>query len=495
MYPQGPAQSVALPRIGQILAGKYELLRVLGEGGMALVYEARHLRLRQRVAIKLLAPELARDPELRARFDHEARAVAKLRTPHIPRVMDVDVTKDDLPFIVMEFLEGRDLDAELAQRKQLPVEEAVDYILQAGAAMMEAHDNGIVHRDLKPANLFLAREGPERILKVLDFGISKVVGEATRLTGAGAVMGTVLYMSPEQIRASKDVDQRADIWSLGVILFELVAGRPPWTGNSHQIAAAVLGEPAPSVRSFVHVPDAFAQVVERMLQRDAGMRVQSMMEAVLALGPYARPDSLGGTLAGQVALGTTGARMRAISSREGRGLKSLTVPMMSKPPHSSGNARIAQVTPTPPPPPAAPTPRAPASDRSLPTKGSGLVAAGIFVGLVGAVGVTLTLAWYWRRTHAPSTETARPIVRPDVVPNAGAGPSSATPSPSQQATTPASGATSTPASAETSASPPPTGTATAPAARRPTRGAAPTTNGRPGTNSSTAEPAAPPLTL
>ena len=214
-----------LPRVGEILRGKYELLRTLGEGGMAVVFEARQKDSGQRVAVKVLAPELARDPELVARFDREARAVGRMRTRHVAHVIEVAETDHGVPFMVMDFLDGRDLSSELEARKALPVAEAVDYILQTAAAMEEAHRAGIVHRGLKPANLFLTNEGSLRCVRVLDFGISKLIGEASKLTGAGAVMGTVIYMSPEQVRSSSDVDHRADIWSLGVILYELLAGR------------------------------------------------------------------------------------------------------------------------------------------------------------------------------------------------------------------------------------------------------------------------------
>src|SRR4051812_21523869 len=162
MHPEGtpgrPLFERGLPQIGQTLNGKYEIVRLLGEGGMAFVYEAKHQRLQQRVAIKVLTPDFARDPELVSRFEREARAVARLRTKHVVRVTDVDTTPDGIPFIVMEFLEGRDLDAELQARGRIPLEEAVDYVLQACSGMVEAHATGIVHRDLKPANLFVARE-------------------------------------------------------------------------------------------------------------------------------------------------------------------------------------------------------------------------------------------------------------------------------------------------------------------------------------------------
>ncbi len=331
MHPEGsPGQGAlphGLPQIGHTLGGKYQIVRLLGEGGMAFVYEAAHQRLQQRVAIKVLTPEFARDPELVSRFEREARAVARLRTKHVARVMDVDTTPEGVPYIVMEFLEGRDLDAELGARTRLPLGESIDYVLQACAGMLEAHGMGIVHRDLKPANLFLAdeREGNGRVVKVLDFGISKVVGESTRLTGAGAVMGTVMYMSPEQLRAQPNVDTRADIWGLGVILYELIAGRPPWEGHSHQIAAAIVGQAPPDIRTFVPVPDAVAAALVTMLQRDPARRFPSVREVIAALAPFAPPGSIGAGVAEQVALGQSGSRARLMQ------LPQRTIPMSSRP--------------------------------------------------------------------------------------------------------------------------------------------------------------------
>ncbi len=331
MHPEGsPGQDAlphGLPQIGHTLGGKYQIVRLLGEGGMAFVYEAAHQRLQQRVAIKVLTPEFARDPELVSRFEREARAVARLRTKHVARVMDVDTTPEGVPYIVMEFLEGRDLDAELGARTRLPLGEAIDYVLQACAGMLEAHGMGIVHRDLKPANLFLAdeRDASERVVKVLDFGISKVVGESTRLTGAGAVMGTVMYMSPEQVRAQPNVDTRADIWALGVILYELIAGRPPWEGHSHQIAAAIVGQRPPDIRTFIAVPDAVAAALTTMLQRDPAQRFPSVREVLATLAPFAPPGSIGAGVAEQVALGQSGSRARL------KQLPQRTIPMSSRP--------------------------------------------------------------------------------------------------------------------------------------------------------------------
>jgi serine/threonine protein kinase len=331
MHPEGSPGQDALPRglpqIGETLGGKYEIVRLLGEGGMAFVYEAAHQRLQQRVAIKVLTPEFARDPELVSRFEREARAVARLRTKHVARVMDVDTTPEGIPYIVMEFLEGRDLDAELQARTKLPLGEAIDYVLQACAGMLEAHGMGIVHRDLKPANLFLVdeREGGGRVVKVLDFGISKMVGEATRLTGAGAVMGTVMYMSPEQVRAQPNVDTRADLWALGVILYELIAGRTPWEGHSHQIAAAIVGQDPPDVRTFVPVPDAVAVALATLLQRDPARRYATVRDLLAALAPFAPKGSIGAGVAEQVALGQSGSRARLLQ------LPQHTIPMSSRP--------------------------------------------------------------------------------------------------------------------------------------------------------------------
>ncbi len=397
---------MGLPDIGQTLGGKYEIVRLLGEGGMAVVFEANHQRLHQRVAIKLLAPELARDAELVTRFEREARAVARLNTKHVVRVTDVDVSSDGLPYMVMEFLDGRDLDAELQARRQLPVDESVDIIVQACSGMLEAHAIGIIHRDLKPANLFLAKEGegPEsaRIVKILDFGISKMIGESSRLTIAGAVIGTVLYMSPEQVRAESSVDVRADVWSLGVILFELLAGRAPFEGSSAQIAAKIVSTDAPDLRTFAEVPEGLALTVRRMLDRDRDRRFSSLREVVDALSPFAPAGSLGAGIAAKLQRGRSSARGKTalLSSKR-------TMPMpgtaryggeRSSSVSSSSNARLSEARssmpstdPTLPPLPAA-------LDREAPARPLLLVA--IVLGLLAAAGVVLLLLSLYRRPKA-----------------------------------------------------------------------------------------------
>lgn len=277
------------------MAGKYQLVRVLGEGGMGVVYEAEHVRLKQRVALKMLLPELLRADDLVQRFEREARASSQLRSRHTARVVDVDHTPDGVPYMVMEFLEGRDLDAELQVRRALPMEEAVDYLLQASGAMDEAHALGIVHRDLKPSNIFLAREHDGRcVAKILDFGISKVSSEGdSKLTSAEAVMGTAMYMAPEQVRSSRNVDARADIWSLGVILYELLAGRAPFVGTPTQVVASIVTDDPAPLQELVQVPPALAAVVARCLTRDPARRFQSVRELMAALLPFAHADSQG----------------------------------------------------------------------------------------------------------------------------------------------------------------------------------------------------------
>ena len=295
-----------------MLGGKYEIVSLLGEGGMAYVFEASHKRLQQRVAIKLLSPDLASDAELVARFEREARAMGKLATRHVVRVTDVEETPEGLPFMVMELLTGRDLDAELQERQSLPVGESIDIIMQACSGMLEAHNAGIVHRDLKPANIFLAtdRETNERIVKILDFGISKIAGEgeATRLTSVGAVMGTVLYMSPEQVRADANVDLRADVWSVGVILYEMLAGRAPFEGNSPQIASQIVTKDAPEVRTFAPaVPEGVALALRRMLERDRARRFPTMSDVILALAPFAPSGSIGASIGAKHSFSTSSA--------------------------------------------------------------------------------------------------------------------------------------------------------------------------------------------
>src|SRR3954454_18638740 len=216
---------------GRVLAGKYRIERVLGRGGMGVVVAAHHIHLDEKVAIKFLLPEAVANAEVLGRFVREARAAVRIKSEHVARVSDVGTLEGGEPYMVMEYLEGSDLAEWLLQRGALPVEQAVEFLLQASEAIAEAHALGIVHRDLKPANLFVVRRADGLLsIKVLDFGISKVT-DASMAAGAAtstlALMGSPLYMSPEQMESARTADARSDIWSLGVILYELLTGACP----------------------------------------------------------------------------------------------------------------------------------------------------------------------------------------------------------------------------------------------------------------------------
>jgi serine/threonine protein kinase len=283
-----------LPLENEVLDDKYRIERVVGRGGMGIVLAAWHLALDQRVALKCLQPELAQNPESAARFLREARAAAKIKSEHGVRVLDVGNFDEGLPYMVMEFLEGRDLADELRDRGPLPVEECLNYALQALEAVAEAHSLGIVHRDLKPENLFLARlPDGMRSVKVLDFGISKsmVIGSADNrsLTQSSTIMGSPLYMSPEQMRAPRTVDARTDIWSLGAIIYELLAGHPPYVADTlPQLCAKMLeSDPEPLRTIRPDVDPELEAAVTKCLARNMNERWSSMGELAQALFPFA----------------------------------------------------------------------------------------------------------------------------------------------------------------------------------------------------------------
>ena len=288
-----------IPKVGETLRGKYRLEGVLGEGGMAVVFRATAPSAPAGVAVKVLRPEMLAMPDLAARFERETRTASRLTGPHLVRVVDVDTTESGLPFMVMDLLEGHDLAEELDLRGPLPPDEAVAYVRQACDAMTEAHELGVVHRDLKPSNLFLCDEDDTRTVKVLDFGISKVVGkgaeEDIRTTHADTSVGTPLYMSPEQVRSSTDVDARTDVWSLGVILYELLVGRPPFTGSTTTATAMILAqEPEPPSTLRTDVPKELDALIARALSKRAGERYADTAAFAAALLPFAPPSPIGG---------------------------------------------------------------------------------------------------------------------------------------------------------------------------------------------------------
>jgi serine/threonine protein kinase len=274
-----------------VLADKYRVERILGQGGMGVVVEARHIALDERVALKFLLPEYANHPEASARFLREARAAVRIKSEHIARVSDVGRLDSSAPYMVMEFLEGCDLSHVLEKSGVLAVEDAVDYVIQGCDAIIEAHSLGIVHRDLKPANLFLSkRPNGEPIIKVLDFGISKTSEAGVdNLTKTTAAMGSALYMSPEQMQQTRGVDHRTDIYALGISLYELLAGRQPFYAETMpQLCAEIFaGMPTPIRQLRPEISDGLAAVLERAYARDRELRYQTIAEFVAALAPWA----------------------------------------------------------------------------------------------------------------------------------------------------------------------------------------------------------------
>jgi eukaryotic-like serine/threonine-protein kinase len=304
---------------GDVLAGKYKVEWVLGKGGMGYVVAARHQQLDQQVAIKILMPELCESDDSVARFLREGRAAASIQNEHVARVLDVGTLEDGAPYMVMEFLEGRDLAHEL-EDGTLPVTDAVGHVLQACEALAEAHALGIVHRDLKPANLFRARRPDgSALIKVLDFGISKAlptVGDGASLvhsTETQVLVGSPHYMSPEQVRSPKTVDARSDIWSLGITLFELLAGSPPFlSDNFMSILTAVVADEPMEIRSVREdVPIGLQDVILKCLEKKASARYANVVELAEALQAYA-PD-------GAAAVSRISAIVRTAEDRLGAG--------------------------------------------------------------------------------------------------------------------------------------------------------------------------------
>ncbi|WP_437805520.1 serine/threonine-protein kinase [Sorangium sp. So ce1078] len=284
-------EAEGLVRQGQVIAGKYRVERVIGIGGMGVVVAATHLQLEEQVAIKLLLPAAAHSRTLAERFVREARAAVKVKSEHVARVTDVGTLESGTPYMVMEYLSGSDLAEALRAGGPMPPQAAVEYVLQACEALAEAHAAGIIHRDLKPANLFLTRRADgSPCVKVLDFGISKVAtgGSDPRITDTKAVMGSPLYMSPEQLKSSRDVDARTDIWSLGVILFELLAGAPPFDGATMpQLCVAIMqGIPRPLASFRPDVPPALEAVILRCLEKLPERRFRDVGALAEALAPF-----------------------------------------------------------------------------------------------------------------------------------------------------------------------------------------------------------------
>jgi eukaryotic-like serine/threonine-protein kinase len=275
--------------LGVVLAGRYEVLRRIGEGGMGAVYEAKHTLIGKHVAVKVLLEKFHAQSDLVARLLQEARLASSIGHENIVDVTDFGTTDDGRSFVVMEFLDGESL-AELAMREApLPIERSLRIARQVASALGAAHAKGIFHRDVKPENIYLVQRGDADFVKVVDFGISKAVKpggdegpEAYRLTHTGLLLGTPLYMSPEQARGSEDLDHRVDIWALGVLLYECLTGEVPFHANNYlQIISQVLTHqpmPPSQLRPELGIPDAVEAVVMRAMEKDRALRYQTMAE-------------------------------------------------------------------------------------------------------------------------------------------------------------------------------------------------------------------------
>jgi hypothetical protein len=307
---EGPGNSAAGARFdpvpGTVVADKYRIERPLGEGGMGVVVSATHMALDQEVAIKFLLPEATRSDVAVERFLREAKVAAKIRSDHVARVHDVgtiDSPDGNIPYIVMEHLEGSDLRQIIDRDGALPLDEACEIVLQACEGLAQVHAAGIVHRDLKPSNLFVTRKADgSPAVKLLDFGISKltVAGDGTgdpALTSTATIMGSPAYMSPEQLKSTKEVDGRTDVWSLGAVFYEAITGSPVFRGETlPQVCAMIASEdPIPPSARRADVPEPLEHSILRSLDKDPATRAPliDLARAAARYAPERAKASLG----------------------------------------------------------------------------------------------------------------------------------------------------------------------------------------------------------
>lgn len=393
--------------IGHLIAGKYRLQRRLGDGGMGAVYEATHERLGTRVAIKILHPDIASRPGIVERFLQEAKVAAQIRSPHVVTVSDVDQTPDGYVYLVMELLEGEPLAAIVDRQGKLPVAVACEYTRQILEALEAAHAIGVIHRDLKPDNVFVTHVAGKPVLKLIDFGIAKVRREgAKNLTMAGVMMGTAEYMAPEQAYSADKADARSDVFSVGVMLYEMLAGQRPATGDDARIVALKVerGEVTPLVHVAPEVPQKLAGLVHRAMAPRPEMRFATATEMRLALEQALEGVSAGADAAAppppidprlmQVPATTTTVRAAPIPEAE---------PPPPRGPWFESTQRVTSVGLEGPPPgalapqaPLAPAPHVtftPAPSRSEPRRRGGgmwlLVTLAVFLGGGVVVGIVL----------------------------------------------------------------------------------------------------------
>ncbi|MFO0554919.1 MAG: serine/threonine-protein kinase [Polyangiaceae bacterium] len=405
--------------IGDVVAGKYTVERIVGAGGVGVVVAAKHRDLDERVAIKLLQRSAAESAENVARFAREARAVARIKTEHVARVMDTGTLPSGEPFMVMEYLEGRDLSELLRVKTKLPVAEAVDYVVQACEAIAIAHGLSIVHRDLKPANLFLttSADGTPTI-KVLDFGISKLLdgpGDQA-VTQTLSVIGSPLYMSPEQMEHPRDTDLRADIWSLGIILYELITGRPPFEAATLPMLCARIctAPPTPIETHLPGIDPVLAHAVLSCLEKDPTKRPPDVATLAVALGPFGLPRTA-------LAVGRieriAGRREPSDGTRTLQGSLALRAATFDDPESSIAPRKLAWDSSPPPAARTSSTVRPPSPGSKLNTRGLVAIVAAILLGAtaLGFLGVRWRASQGASNAIGPSAPTATATATSTVV--------------------------------------------------------------------------------
>lgn len=277
--------------IGTILDERYQVVGVIGQGGMGTVYEAKHLAIGRMVALKVLKPENAQKPDAIARLRHEARIVSQLGHPNICEVFDIGQLGDGTPYLVMERLRGKTLAERIQEGEPINVTELVEVMIQVLAGLETAHKKNVIHRDMKPDNIFLAERASGIVAKILDFGISKATvpdEQAHHLTRTGMVMGTPYYMAPEQAMGERALDGRVDVWGVGICMFEALTGQRPFVAkNYNALLVQILTVPTPSIAAIrADVPPALATVIERTLEKRRDQRYQSARELADALTPF-----------------------------------------------------------------------------------------------------------------------------------------------------------------------------------------------------------------
>lgn len=390
--PPSQASTRATPSPGDVLRGKYRVERVLGAGGMGVVLLAHDLRLDRPVAIKLLRPNPS-EPHATERFAREARAAARVQSEHVVRILDVDEIESGQPFIVMEYLEGTDLERQIKQRGGLPVPEAIDYLLQTCEGVAEVHAAGIIHRDLKPSNLFLVkRRDGTPCVKLVDFGISKPLEsvEEMALTDTEWIVGSPMYMAPEQLRHGRDVDLRTDVWALGLVLYRLLTGKHAFEAQTRPaiILRIASDEPTPLRTLRPDAPPELEAVILKCLAKDRAARFARVEELVAALAP----------LLGE----PRGVVPRALSSSGGRLMPVLPLP-------SSSVAEIETVSASG---PLGSTTAAQVSQSSQETGPQPGVWTAIAIGVAAGVLAAGVGAGVWRLTRTPTVQqrtTAAPV--------------------------------------------------------------------------------------